>query len=81
MNIAIILFIIEVISLTVKQFLPNYAKYLPAVNTAIGVIASLIMKTDVLVGLAAAGTSCAGYDFIHGMIKSVEEYKAKKAAK
>lgn len=69
MNIAIILVIVEVISLVVKKFWPEWAKILPLVNTAIGVIASLIMKTDVLVGLAAAGISCAGYDLIHGFFK------------
>jgi hypothetical protein len=69
MNIAIILVIVEIISLLVKKFKPGWAKFLPVVNTAIGVVASLIMKTDVLVGLATAGISCAGYDFIHGFFK------------
>lgn len=73
MNIAIILCVIEVISILVKKFKPEWAKLLPVVNTAIGVVASLILKTDVLVGLATAGISCAGYDLIHGFFKKESE--------
>ena len=69
MNIAIILVVIEVLSILVKKFKPEWAKFLPLANTAIGVVASLILKTDVLVGLATAGISCAGYDLIHGLFK------------
>lgn len=69
MNIVIILCAVEIISILVKKFKPEWAKLLPLVNTAIGVVASLIMKTDVLAGLATAGLSCAGYDVIHGFFK------------
>lgn len=72
MNIVIILALVEIISVVVKHCWPDYAKLLPVVNTAIGVIASLIMKTDVLTGLATAGLSCAGYDLIHGFMKKDE---------
>ena len=41
-------------------------------NTAIGALGSLIFKTDILAGLATAGISCAGYDFIHGLIKDAK---------
>lgn len=68
-KIAIIVAIIEIISVLVKHFWPNFATYLPLINTAIGIIASLLLKTDVLVGLVTAGISIAGYDFIHGMLK------------
>ena len=69
MNIIIILAIVEIISILIKRFKPEWAKLLPIVNTAIGVVASLIMKTDVLQGLATAGLSCAGYDVIHSFFK------------
>ena len=69
MNIAIILVLIEVLSIVIKKFWPDYAVYLPLANTAIGVIASIIFKTDILVGLATAGISMAGYDLIHGLFK------------
>lgn len=75
MNIAIIIGLVELLSIIVKKFKPEWAKFLPLANTAIGVICSLIMKTDILTGLATAGLSCAGYDLIHGLFpkKEVEE--------
>lgn len=69
MNIVIILCAVEIISILVKRFKPEWAKLLPLVNTAIGVVASLIMKTDVLAGLATAGLSCAGYDAAKGLLE------------
>ena len=52
MNIVIILALVEIISVVVKHCWPDYAKLLPVVNTAIGVIASLIMKTEANILLA-----------------------------
>ena len=75
MNIALIVAIIEIISILVKKFWPNGAKFLPLVNSVIGVVGSLITGTDWLAGLATAGITCMGYDFFHELY---DLFKTKK---
>ena len=72
MNIAIIVGIIEIISIAVKAFIPKFAKWLPLVNSVIGIGVSLITGTDVLVGLATAGVTVMGYDFFHALYKMIK---------
>lgn len=72
MNIAIIVAIIEIISIAVKAFIPKLAKWLPLANSVIGIVVSLITGTDVLVGLATAGVTVMGYDFFHGLWKMIK---------
>jgi len=72
MNIALIVAIIEIISIAVKAFFPKAAKWLPLVNSVLGVGMSFILKTDVLTGLATAGISCMGYDFFHALYKMIK---------
>ena len=70
--IAIIFLVVEGISFVTQKWFKGFVRYLPIMNTAIGVLGSLILKTDVLAGLATAGISCAGYDAIKGVIKTIK---------
>ena len=72
LSIAIIFVVVELISFITKKWFPGFVRYLPVMNTAIGALGSLIFKTDILAGLATAGISCAGYDFVHGLIKDAK---------
>lgn len=72
MNIAIIVAIIEIISIAVKAFIPKFTKWLPLVNSVLGIAMSLILGVDVLTGLATAGVSCMGYDFFHALYKMIK---------
>ena len=72
MNIAIIVAIIEIISIAVKAFLPKFTKWLPLVNSVLGIGMSLILGVDVLTGLATAGVSCMSYDFFHALYRMIK---------
>lgn len=78
MNIALIVAIIEIISIAVKAFIPKFAKWLPLVNSVLGVGMSLILGVDVLTGLATAGVSCMGYDFFHALYRMIKGEDNKK---
>lgn len=78
MNIALIVAVIEIISIAVKAFLPKAAKWLPLVNSVLGVGMSFVLKTDVLTGLATAGVTVMGYDFFHGLWKMIKGEDNKK---
>lgn len=70
--VAAIVAIIEITSIVVKNFIPKLTKWLPLANSVIGIVASLITGTDVLVGLSTAGISCMGYDFFHSLWKMIK---------
>lgn len=72
MNITLIVTVIEIISLAVKAFIPKLTKWLPLVNSILGVGMSLILGVDVLTGLATAGVSCMSYDFFHNFYKMIK---------
>lgn len=76
--IAAIVAVVEIISIVVKNFIPKLTKWLPLANSVIGIVASLITGTDVLVGLSTAGISCMGYDFFHGLWKMIRGEDNKK---
>lgn len=71
--VTIIFVVIEVMSFVTKKWFNGFVKYLPLMNTVIGVIGSLILKTDILAGLATAGISCAGYDAVKGIMEAIKE--------
>lgn len=71
MNIAILVAVIEIISILIKQFLPKYTKLIPVANTAIALGASLFFKMDYMTALCTEGISMAAYDLVYGIYKLI----------